>query len=157
PGVLTWPAAMIVWGPGYRSTAHRHHSIQLVMAVKGTFRIRRGPGDKWLRCGAALVKPDAVHEVDAEKTPVLLAFVDAESSLGAALNEAIETDISPIPPTQLARWRARLGETLSEGRIDRWARMELLRRRTSVKIHPKVQRVVKYLREQVGIVDDFSL
>src|SRR5437899_11360542 len=25
PGAMAWPAAMIVWGPGYRATAHRQH------------------------------------------------------------------------------------------------------------------------------------
>src|SRR5262249_17732719 len=117
PAASAWPAAMIVWGPGYRATAHRHHSIQLVMAMKGTFRIRNGGRGRWLTCGAALVRPDAVHEVDARATPVLIAFVDVESSLGAALNEWIESDIFPVPPSQLARWRAGLGEDLSEGRI----------------------------------------
>jgi len=28
PGTLVWPAAMIVWGPGFRSPAHSHHSRQ---------------------------------------------------------------------------------------------------------------------------------
>src|SRR5262249_539700 len=123
-------------------------------------RWRRSGGgrrDRWLTCGAALVRPDAVHEVDARGTPVLIAFVDVESSLGAALNEGIESDIFLIPPSQLVRWRARLGENLSEGRIDRWARTELLGEQTPLRIHPKVQRVVKYLRERVGMADDFSL
>src|SRR5262245_9371705 len=77
PAASAWPAAMIVWGPGYRTAAHRHHSIQLVMATKGEFRIRGGRKDRWLTCGAALVRPDAVHEIDARNTPVLIAFVDA--------------------------------------------------------------------------------
>jgi hypothetical protein len=71
PGAMAWPAAMIVWGPGYRATAHRHHCIQLVMAMKGTLMIRSGREDRWLKCGAALVRPDAVHEVDARNTTVL--------------------------------------------------------------------------------------
>src|SRR5262249_9133223 len=96
PGALVWPAAMIVWGPGFTSTAHRHHCVQLVMAMKGNLRIRRGLGDTWLKCGAALVRPDAVHEVDARVTTVLIAFVDAESELGSALCEQIEGDISSI-------------------------------------------------------------
>jgi len=157
PGAMAWPAAMIVWGPGYTASAHRHHCIQLVMAIKGALLIRSGPGDKWLKCGAALVRPDVFHEVDARKTPVLLAFVDAESDLGSALNERIESDISPIPANRLARWRVRLGKDLTERRVDQWARMEFLRKRSTVRIHPKVQRVVKYLREKIGTVDDFSL
>jgi hypothetical protein len=33
PGALLWPAAIVVWGPGYVSAAHRHHCVQLVMAL----------------------------------------------------------------------------------------------------------------------------
>jgi len=148
---------MIVWGPGYKASAHRHHCIQLVMALTGTLRIRRGREDAWLRCGAALVRPDAVHEVDARSTAVLIAFVDAESELGSALGDRIKSDIFAIPSNQLARWRVRLGNNLSEERVDRWARTELLRKRRAVRIHPKVRRVVEYLRSRVGISDDFSL
>ena len=31
PGMAAWPAALIVWGPGFASTAHRHHCVQLIM------------------------------------------------------------------------------------------------------------------------------
>jgi AraC-like DNA-binding protein len=157
PGAIAWPAAMFVWGPGYSATAHRHHCIQLVMALQGTLLIRRGGGTRWLRCGAALVRPDALHEVDARNATVLIAFVDAESDWGSALNEHIEKDIFPIPEDQLARWRRRLGQGLNQRRVDQWARLELLRARRPARIHPRVQRVMKYLRERIGVVDDFSL
>ena len=42
PGAFTWPAAMIVWGPGFVSSAHRHHCVQLVMTMQGTLRVRAG-------------------------------------------------------------------------------------------------------------------
>src|SRR5262249_7419814 len=32
PEVLVWPAAMIVWGPGFTTAGHRHHCVQLLMA-----------------------------------------------------------------------------------------------------------------------------
>ncbi len=156
-GTITWPAAMIVWGPGYKAAVHRHHCIQLVMALKGTLLIRRGHKDAWRRCGAVLVRPDAPHEVDAQNTPVLIAFVDAESEVGSALRDRIESDIFTIPLNQLARWRATLGDSLSKQRVDQWARTELLRSRVAVRIHPKVKLVVKYLRDRVGLSDDFSL
>jgi hypothetical protein len=82
PGALVWPAAMIVWGPGFTTAGHRHHCVQLVMAMKGTLLIRGKPNDQWIRCGAALVRPDAAHEVDARNTTVLIGFVDSESELG---------------------------------------------------------------------------
>jgi hypothetical protein len=51
--------------------------------MQGTLRVRRGPADEWKSCGAALVRPDAFHEVDARDGTVLIGFVDAESELGA--------------------------------------------------------------------------
>jgi len=100
---------MIVWGPGFTTAGHRHHCVQLLMAMRGTLLIRGKSDDQWMRCGAALVRPDAAHEVDARDTTVLIGFVDSESELGAALSERIEGDISRISETQVARWRAALG------------------------------------------------
>jgi AraC-like DNA-binding protein len=125
--------------------------------MSGTLLIRSGTQDRWLKCGAALIRPDAVHEVDARSTPVLIAFVDAESELGSALAEQIETDIFAVPELQLARWRTSLGEGLSEARVTKWAQTDLLRGKRPVRIHPRVNRVVKYLRERIGVTDDFSL
>jgi AraC-like DNA-binding protein len=157
PGALVWPAAMIVWGPGFVSAGHSHHCFQLLMAMRRTLLIRRGGGDEWMKCGAALVRPDAAHEVDARETTVLIGFVDSESELGAALGERIEGDISRVSAAEVARWRASLGTTPTEARVERWVRKELLHRRRAVKIHPRVTLVLKHLREKLGIVDDFSL
>jgi len=157
PSAIVWPAAMVVWGPGYRATAHRHHCIQLVMVLKGTLRIRSGHGSKWVRCGAALVRPDAIHEVDARSGTVLIAFVDAESDSGLAISQRIESDIFPIPSNEVALWRATLGDQLSKEQVDGWARSVLLHKRSKVTIHPKVQQVLKYVRERIGVEDDFSL
>jgi AraC-like DNA-binding protein len=157
PGALVWPAAMIVWGPGFTTAGHRHHCVQLVMAMRGTLLIRGRSDDEWMKCGAALVRPDAAHEVDARDTTVLIGFVDSESELGVALNERIERDISCISQAQVARWRAALGRTPTEARVERWVRTELLHRRRPVWIHPGVSLVLKHLREKLGISDDFSL
>ena len=110
-----------------------------------------------MKCGAVLVRPDAVHEIDARDTTVLIGFVDSESELGAALCERIGRDILPIPASQVARWRAALGPTPNEARVERWVRNQLLRRRRAVKIHPGVNRVLKHLRERLAVADDVSL
>jgi AraC-like DNA-binding protein len=148
---------MIVWGPGFTTAGHRHHCVQLVMAMRGTLLIRGRSDDEWMKCGAALVRPDAAHEVDARDTTVLIGFVDSESELGAALNERIERGISCISEAQVARWRSALGRTPTEARVERWVRTELLHRRCPVWIHPGVSLVLKHLREKLGISDDFSL
>jgi len=157
PGALVWPAAMIVWGPGFRSAAHRHHSVQLVMAMEETLLVRGRRGDEWTRCGAVLVRPDAVHEIDARDTTVVIAFVDSESELGAALCERIDREILCVSASEVARWRGALGPTPSEARAERWVRSQLLRGRREVKIHPGVLRVLKHLQERLAAADDVSL
>jgi AraC-like DNA-binding protein len=157
PGALVWPAAMIVWGPGFTTSGHSHHAVQLIMVMHGSLLIRGGAKGEWMKCGAALVRPDAGHEVDARNSTVLIGFVDSESELGTALEERIEGDFSCIPENEVARWRASLGTTLTEARVERWVRTELLHRRRAVRIHPRVNRVLKYLRESLGVSYDFSL
>ena len=158
PGSLVWPAAMIVWGPAFTSARHSHHCVQLLLSMDGMLLVRSGPNDKWKKCGAVLVRPDASHEVDARGTTVLLiAFVDAESELGAALAERIHGGISPVPAVQVSRWRATLGPKLNESRVDHWVKKELLNGRRAVKIHPRVQRALKYLRERLSSAADVSL
>src|SRR5215467_5512523 len=157
PGALFWPSAMIVWGPGFTTASHRHHCVQLIMAMRGTLLIRGNSDDPWMRCGAALVRADAAHEIDARDTTVLIGFVDSESELGAALRERIEGGISCISESEVARWRVALGRLPTEARVERWVRTQLLLRRRPVRIHPGVSLVLKHLREKVGISDDFSL
>jgi AraC-like DNA-binding protein len=159
PGGLAWPAAMIVWGPGYTSTLHRHHCVHLLMAVHGTLRIRGGARQPWLHCGAALVRPDAAHEVDARDATVLIAFIEPESPLGAAMSARIERAIVPVPARELAHWRRAIGPgpTLSKPRVEAWVREKLLCERRLPKIHPRVNRVLRYLRERLRSDEDLSL
>lgn len=159
PCALLWPAAMILWGPGFSSTKHKHHSIQLVMGLEADFRIRSGPGQKWTTCGAALVRPDAPHEVDATDTELLLAFVDPESDLGAALLERVASPIYPIAAEQVKSWRDVLGDPkrLTSARVEPWVRTHFLSGRRMPKIHPKVRRALKTLREEMATQRHFPL
>ena len=159
PGALLWPAAMVVWGPGYVSSGHAHHSVQLVMALRGTLRIRPELGDEWMDCGAALVRPDAKHEVDARDTGVLIAFVESESELGAALGERLRENITRINARTVARWRTALGDvtTLSASQVEGWVRGELLRETKIPELHPRVKRVLRFVRKQLGDPESLSL
>ncbi len=150
---------MIVWGPGYTASKHKHHCVQLVMALQKSLRVRSGPGRRWIRCGAALVRPDAPHEVDATDVQVLLAFVDAESDLGVALLEHIQSDISIVPDSTISSWRRHLGNpvTLTGDRVEPWVRRYLLSERRAPKIHPAVSRVLRVVRKEVGTGAEFSL
>jgi AraC-like DNA-binding protein len=112
-----------------------------------------------MKCGAALVRPNAAHEVDARDVTVLIAFVEPESEFGAALSERIKGNISHVPASEVARWRASLGGSgaLREALVARWARNELLHRRRSLKVHPGVKLVLQHLRKEIGSSDDLSL
>jgi AraC-like DNA-binding protein len=157
PGMTVWPAAMIVWGPGFRSTAHRHHCVQLVMALRGAMRARGGPDKPWTKCGAVLVRPDAVHEIDAPGNTVVIGFIDAESEIGAALSERIAGDMASVPPHEVARWRAMLGPEPNNARVERWLTGCLLHRKRAAAIHPRVRRVLAHLRRQRDLLDHTSL
>jgi len=159
PGALLWPAALVVWGPGYSSSAHRHHCVQLVMALRGKLRVRAGRGWRWVTCEAVLVRPDAPHEVEAGDASVLIGFVEPESELGAALLKRLTRAIMPVEPSRVARWRASLGDpaTLAAAGVESWVRTELLQDRHPAPIHPRVKRVLRFLRAELGNVDDHSL
>jgi AraC-like DNA-binding protein len=157
PRSVAWPAAMIVWGPGFVSTAHRHHCVQLVMATRGFLKVRGGQVEEWKRCGAALVGPDVLHEVDARDGTVLIAFIEAESELGTALREEIDGDIAAVDRHRVARWRETLGSPLTGDRVERWVRAHLLHRRRRVQVDPRVQKVLAHLRRHIGTSDDLSL
>ena len=159
PCALLWPAAMIVWGPGYVSDTHRHHSVQLVMAIEGRLMIRRDSHDQWMECGAALVKADAAHQVDASSARVLLVFVDPESDLGAALTDKVTTAITPIADDVVARWREQLGDadSLTSAIVEPWVKRSLLSNRREPRLHPKLHRVLQVIRGDLGTNRRLSL
>ena len=157
PGAALWPAAMIVWGPGFTSTPHRHHCVQLVMAKRGFLRVRGGPREAWRRCGGALVRPDVSHEVDARGGTVVIGFIDAESELGRALVGEIDGDIACVPARRVSRWRTLLGSAPSKARVEQWAASVLANRKSIPVIHPGVGRVLSHLQEHLGRSGDWSL
>ena len=156
PGAVVWPAALFVWGPGFRSTPHRHHCVQLLMTLGASLRVRGGPGLRWRQCEAVLVRPDALHEVDALGSTVLLGFVDAESELGAGLCARVAGDLGAVNARTVARWRQALG-SLREDSVERWASDYLLSARKMVPLDPRVQAVVTHIRRRLASDDDLSL
>jgi AraC-like DNA-binding protein len=144
---FTCPAALFVWGAGSWSDLHRHHCVQLVMALSGTLRFRQRQRERWTTCGAVLVRADARHEVDARGTDVMIAFVDAESDLGAALSARTQSHVAPIPADTVATWRAQLGTpaSLTAARVEPWVAQTLLHERRPASIDHRVKRVLRAL------------
>ncbi|GAB3628407.1 helix-turn-helix transcriptional regulator [Pandoraea terrae] len=158
-GAFPWPTAMIVWGAGDASSEHRHHSVQLILALTANLRIRRGDGEPWHLCDAALVRADAPHEVDARGATVLIAFVEPESPLGEALAGRIPADIAHIPAAEAARWRGAVcaAGSPSDAGIRRWLEADLLDGRPPPTLHPGVRRVLRHVRNHLQEPDALSL
>jgi hypothetical protein len=156
---FTWPAALFLWGPGSWSDLHRHHCVQLVMALDGTLRFRQRPRQPWTTCDGVLVRADAWHEVNARGTNVLIAFVDAESELGAALAEGTTTDVAPIPIATVGEWRRQLGDSasLTAARVEPWVTGTLLRDRRPPSIDHRVKRVLRDLPSRLADAEAVSL
>lgn len=156
---FTWPAALFLWGPGSWTDRHRHHCAQLVMALRGMLRFRGRQRQRWTKCEAVLVRPDAWHEVDARDTDVLIAFVDAESDLGAALAARTESAVAPIAPGTVAEWRTQLGEpaSLTADRVRPWVTDTLLRDRRPPSLDYRVKRVLRALPNRLADADTVSL
>jgi hypothetical protein len=150
---------MVAWGPSFVSTRHKHHGVELTLAIQGSVRIRGGPGRRWMECGAALVKADAPHEIDAAGIDILLVFVDPQSVLGAALLETLAEDITLIKDDTVALWRSQLGEPekLTSAQVASWVRKSFLSGRRTAQLHPRVRRVLQVIKEEVGAHRKLSL
>ena len=87
---------------------------------------------------------------------VLIAFVDPESQLGAALTARIKDDISLIPKREVAQWRSTIGagSTLTDLRVQAWLRESLLNGEVPVRVRAGVNRVLRHLRAQTGGLTD---
>jgi AraC-like DNA-binding protein len=155
--MASWPPVLIVCGPGFKTAAHRHHCVQLLMTLRGSLLVRSGRKNAWRKCGAVWVRPDAIHEVDARGSSLLIGFISAESEMGAALSERIDGQIACVPARHVSRWRAVLGATPDEARAERWLSEFLLHPKRALAIHPGVGRVVSHLQEPRAAFDDLSL
>jgi AraC-like DNA-binding protein len=112
-----------------------------------------------MQCGAALIRPNATHEVEARNGMVLIAFVDPQSDLGTALSGQITSEITRLAPAKVARWRTIMGApgALTGTSVDHWVRGEFLPEWQTPKIHPAVERVLTHLRKRLGGPEDVSL
>jgi AraC-like DNA-binding protein len=90
---------------------------------------------------------------------VLIAFVDAESALGAALAARTTADVEPIPSDTVAEWRSQLGDagSLTAARVEPWVTGTLLRDRRPSSIDHRVKRVLRTLPTRLAEAEAVSL
>jgi len=155
PPVLLWPAALVVWGPGAASSLHAHHAVQLVLTLDGRARLRSGVRQRWIDFTAALIAPDAPHEVDARGTNVIIAFVDPETEVGAGLRRRLAGPLTVLPEAEVEGWRRQLAAVpLQPAAVERWWRARLAAARAPRRIHPRVRRALRWLRQNVDATEE---
>jgi AraC-like DNA-binding protein/quercetin dioxygenase-like cupin family protein len=143
-------AALVVWGPGSVSKRHSHACAQLTVALTGALRVRERAHGPWRSCRAVVVKAGADHEIDARGALALIGFIDAKSTLGAAVTPRVRSAIGIVSRAEAARWRLVLGdpETLDAARVKRWLATTLMRDAPRTRVHPAVEQVMRMLQDQ---------
>ncbi|HXS77250.1 MAG TPA: AraC family transcriptional regulator [Terracidiphilus sp.] len=152
PGAVLWPAAMIVWGPGCSTSRHAHDSVQLLLAKRGTLRVRGRDTERWRQCGGAIVGPRAIQ--------ILISFVDPKCSLGRTLLTYGGPGIAAIPDQIVCRWHDLLWPAqsgcLDAPKVETWIRTEFLAARHEAAIHPGINRALRFLRAQISSTRQFT-
>src|SRR5262249_18552145 len=136
---------------------HRHHCVQLVMALGGSLRVRGEAKQRWRRGGAVWIRADAPHEIDARGGPVLIGFIEAESEWGAALSATIRGDICLVNRNEAALWQSAVGPRPTKIVVEQWLREYLLHDRRAIALDPRIRRVMTHIRSHVSSGEDLSL
>lgn len=154
PGTLDlWLPVLAVAGPGGRSTRHSHHALHVVIGLDRPLRVRAGRG--WKEAAGVITPADIPHEIDAREQTTLLVFLDPESDIGAAVSDALASRIRVLTGEACARLTAAPPAIMGEGRT---AWVEALGACLGTggipprRIHPKVRKAVRLLRQTQGNV-----
>jgi AraC-like DNA-binding protein len=143
-------AALLVWGPGAVSKRHSHVCAQLTVALTGAIRVRERARGPWRSCRAIVVKSGADHEIDGRGAVVLIGFIDAASTLAAAVTARLRSAIGIVSLAEAARWRLALGDpkTLDPARVKRWLLATFMHKLPRSRVHPRVEHVIRALQGQ---------
>jgi AraC-like DNA-binding protein len=97
-----------------------------------------------------VVKSGSDHEIDGRGALVLMGFIDAESTLAAAVTARLRSAIGIVSRAEAARWRLALGDaaTLDAPRVRRWLATTVMRDTPPARVHPKVEHVMRMLEDQ---------
>ena len=80
--LIIWKDFKIFYGSHSRTVnEHSHPVIQLVFAIRGTFRSKDDSGG-WVAKKGLLIAPNCPHECDASNIPIISIQIDPESNLG---------------------------------------------------------------------------
>jgi AraC-like DNA-binding protein len=79
------PGRALYVGPAGDTRPHRHHALQLVVALEGAFTVQVGRFDR--DCRAMLVGADTEHRIDGGGLPLAIYYVDGSCEEGRIFSE----------------------------------------------------------------------
>jgi AraC-like DNA-binding protein len=123
--------------------------------LSGQGRLRGRARHPWIDFGAALIGPDVPHEVDARGATVVIAFVDPETEVAAGLRRRVQAPLTILATGEVEAWRHALGgPPLQAAAVEAWWRARVAAEGTPRLIHPRVRRVLRWLRENAGAPEE---
>src|SRR5262245_32601808 len=165
PGLFVeaWHPLLAMRGPGLCTARHAHHSMHILLAVKGELRIRTSQRGPWAAAAGVLTAPDVPHAIDACGGEQIVVFFDPESDVGATLRPAVSGSVRLTSRTE----RAELVQSIDDPRsfantnAHDWARraattLGLTPGVSRLAPHPGVRKLLARLRTS-GVDDDTSL
>ena len=91
PSLLLWQDCAIYIGPGFDAELHRHHALQLCVALGQPLRFRAAPDMPWQQAEAVAINADQPHELQCHGIVVVL-FASAESDIQAGIAQRLFDD-----------------------------------------------------------------
>src|SRR5262249_39904816 len=165
PGLFVeaWPPLLATRGPGLCTARHAHHSMHILLAVRGELRIRTSQRGRWATAAGVLTAPDVPHAIDIQGGEQLVIFFDPESDVGATLRPAVSGSVRLISAAQRTELVRAVEDPRSFASADahEWARgaartLGLSPTESSPALHPAVRKLLARLRRS-GVEDDTSL
>lgn len=83
-----WPYRLLLLGPGFDASLHRHQAAQLCFGLDGPLCLRTAAARSWQEHAGFFVPPSCPHEFAAKLTRTAILYVEAESSELAAFKSA---------------------------------------------------------------------
>ncbi len=80
PTLLLWKDSALYVGPGFDAELHRHHALQLCVALDQPLRFRTATDKPWQQAEAVAINADQPHELQCQGTLVVL-FISADSDI----------------------------------------------------------------------------
>lgn len=89
--LLFWKDSALYAGPGFDAELHRHHALQLCVAMDKPLRFRSASDASWQEAQAVAINADQPHALQCQGALVVL-FVSAESDIQAGITEKFFAD-----------------------------------------------------------------